>query len=77
MTLFAFAAPIHQHTEIATSTPSTGVAPVTVSNYLGGATIFTLLAVMVATGFSAAGMRFKETKRPRAANDAGVGHPAH
>ena len=47
--------------EIAT-TPSTGVAPVTVSNYLGGATILTLLVVMVATGFSAAGMRSKAVK---------------
>lgn len=76
MTLFAVAAPIHQYSEIATSTPSTGVAPVTVSNYLGGATIFTLLAVMVATGLSAAGMRCQGTRKSKAAN-VGVGHPVH
>ena len=76
MTLFAVAAPIHQHTEIATSTPSTGVAPVTVSSYLGGATIFTLLAVMVATGLSAAGIGHREPNQSRAAK-VRVGHPVH
>lgn len=73
---FAVAAPIHQHAEIATTTFSTGVAPVTVYNYLGGATILTLLAVMIATGFSAAGMRGKAIKQSRAVN-VGIGHPIH
>jgi len=74
MTLFAVAAPIHHHTEI-TPTPLTRVAPMTVSNYVGGAAILTLLAVMVATGFSAAGMQFKATKQSKV--NPGVGHPAH
>ncbi len=61
MTFFSVVTPIH-HTEVAPSA-STGVAPVTVSNYLGGALILTLLAVMVATGLAAARMEPRMTKQ--------------
>lgn len=60
MTFFSVQTPI-RHTEVA-PTPA-GVAPVTVSNYLGGALILTLLAVMVATGLAAARMELRITKQ--------------
>ncbi len=61
----AVVAPI-AHTEVAPA-PQTVVAPVSASNYVGGAAILTVLAVMVAAGLSAAGMT-KTTKRAKYIN---------
>ena len=72
--ILAVAAPVHHYTEVA-PTPSTGVEPVTVSNYLGGAAILGLLAVMVAAGLSSAGMMPGATKPAKVANRSS--HPAH
>ncbi len=67
----AVVAPI-AHTEVAPA-PQTGVAPVSMSNYVGGAAILTVLAVMVAAGLSAAGI----TKNPAKPINRQTGHPAH
>jgi uncharacterized protein HemX len=75
MNLIAVAAPMHQHTEVA-STPSTGVAPVTVGNYLGGAAILSVLVVMVAAGLSSAGMMHRMTKQSKSAT-VRASHSAH
>ena len=72
--ILAVAAPVHHYTEVA-PTPSTGVAPITVANYLGGAAILGMLAVMVAAGLSSAGMLSKETKLSKVGNSSS--HPAH
>ena len=66
----AVVAPI-AHTEVAPV--QTGVAPVSMSNYVGGAAILTVLAVMVAAGLSAAGIT-KNRVRPV---NRQTGHPAH
>ena len=54
------------HTEVAPA-PQLTVAPVSASNYVGGAAILTMLAVMIAAGLSAAGMT-KTTRRARYIN---------
>ncbi len=72
--ILAVAAPVHHYTEVA-PTSSTGVEPVTVANYLGGAAILGLLAVMVAAGLSSAGMMPGATKPAKVANRSS--HPAH
>jgi len=58
----AVVAPI-AHTEVAPAAQIV-VAPASVSNYVGGAAILTVLAVMVAAGLSTAGIT-KTTKRAK------------
>ena len=66
----AVVAPI-AHTEVAPA-PQAGVAPVSMSNYVGGAAILTVLVVMVAAGLSAAGIT-----KPAIPVTRQTGHPAH
>ena len=68
MTYFSTLTPINPiaHTEVAPA-PQPTVAPVSAPNYIGGAGILTMLAVMVAAGLSAAGMT-KTTRRAKYIN---------
>ncbi len=57
------------HVEIAPTAP---ISVPTVSNYIGAAAILTMLAVMIATGLSAAGIKHK-----RVTVKSSPGHLAH
>ncbi len=72
-TLIAVAAPV-VHTETGVA-PQNHAAPVSAANYLGGAAILTILAVMVVSGLSAAGiLSFRRSTRVAASDTA---HTAH